>query len=247
MVWERTKEKVRENIKALAVDLLRIYAERQARRGHAFSLSSEYFQEFEASFPFDETVDQEQAIQEVLEDMEAHRPMDRLVCGDVGFGKTEVAMRAAFKAVLDSKQVAVLVPTTILAEQHLSSFRARFSGYPVRIEALSRFRKAGESRKILADLESGRVDIVIATHRLLSKDIRFRSLGLLIVDEEHRFGVTHKEKIKELATSIDVLTMTATPIPRTLQMSLFGMRDLSVISTPPQDRLAVRTYIAPLQ
>ena len=243
--WEKTKSKVKADIKKLAIDLLALYARRQSRPGFAFgSRDDQYFQEFEASFPFEETVDQAAAIEEVLEDMMKPRPMDRLICGDVGFGKTEVAIRAAFKAVIDGKQAAILVPTTILAEQHLNSFRTRFSGYPVVIEALSRFRSPKESQTIIDKLALGQIDIVIGTHRLLSKDLEFRDLGVLIVDEEHRFGVGHKEKIKQMSATVDVLTMTATPIPRTLQMSLVGIRDLSVISTPPQDRLAVRTYVA---
>ncbi|MDX9720645.1 MAG: transcription-repair coupling factor [Myxococcota bacterium] len=248
--WERSKAKVRESVKALAIDLLSLYAERAARPGFAFSTRDEYFRDFESSFPFNETVDQAAAIDAVLEDMAKARPMDRLVCGDVGFGKTEVAVRAAFRAVLDGKQVVVLVPTTILAEQHAATFRNRFANYPVRVESLSRFRKAAETKAILQGVSQGSVDVLIGTHRLLSSDLKFRSLGLLIIDEEHRFGVAHKEKIKVLAqqidgnTPLDVLSMTATPIPRTLQMSMMGLRDLSVIATPPDDRLAVRTYLA---
>ncbi len=241
--WERTKARVKEDVKAMAVDLLRLYAERQSRPGFQFSARDAWFQSFEAEFPFEETPDQAAAIDAVLKDMASPRPMDRLVCGDVGFGKTEVAIRAAFRAVLDGRQVAVLVPTTLLAEQHVASFAARFAGHPIRVEGVSRFRKAQEVRQILADLAVGKVDVVVGTHRLLSSDVRFNRLGLLVVDEEHRFGVTHKEKIKALASSVDVLTLTATPIPRTLQMSLYGLRDLSVISTPPEDRQAIRTYV----
>jgi transcription-repair coupling factor (superfamily II helicase) len=201
------------------------------------------YQEFVARFAFDETPGQQRAIEEVLADLEAARPMDRLVCGDVGFGKTEVALRAAFLAVLAGKQVAVLVPTTILAQQHLETFRARFEGYPVSVDMLSRFRTAAENRETLSRLENARLDVVIGTHRLLQKDVSFRELGLLIVDEEHRFGVKDKERIRALRGGVDVLTLTATPIPRTLNMSLSGIRDLSVIETPPVDRLAIRTYV----
>lgn len=242
--WERTREKVRRQLADVAGELIRIQAERAARVGRAFSAPDDVYRQFEAAFPHAETPHQAQAIEEVLADMQGERPMDRLLCGDVGFGKTEVAMRAACKAVVDGAQVAVLVPTTVLAEQHLKSFRARFEGFPVRVEGLSRFRSAGASREILEDVASGKVDIVIGTHRLLSKDIVFADLGLLIIDEEQRFGVTHKERIKSLRSTVDVLTMTATPIPRTLEMSLLGIRDLSVIMTPPPGRLAVRTHLA---
>ena len=242
--WDRTKSQVKEGLKELAIDLLRLYAERQSRKGFSFSPPDEYFREFEAAFPFEETPDQARAIEAIISDLMGPRPMDRLLCGDVGFGKTEVSMRAAFKAVLDNKQVAVLVPTTLLAEQHHASFRMRFSGYPVEIESLSRFRSTKESKQILKKVKEGRVDILIGTHRLLSKDIEFRDLGLLVVDEEHRFGVAHKEKIKQISATVDVLVMTATPIPRTLQMSLMGMRDLSVIATPPRDRLEIKTHVA---
>ena len=242
--WERTKEKVRQNVKKLAIDLIDLYARRMNRTGFAFSERDPFFEAFEDDFPYEETPDQAKAIEAVLADMHQSRPMERLICGDVGFGKTEVAMRAAMRAVLDGKQVAVLVPTTILAEQHYENFLKRFEGHPVHIESLNRFRKPKEIKQILADLELGKVDIVIGTHRLLSKDVIFKSLGLLIIDEEHRFGVAHKEKIKALADGIDCLTMTATPIPRTFQMCLGGIKDLSVIETPPSDRLAIHTFVA---
>ncbi len=242
--WERTKEKVRQNVKKLAIDLLDLYARRQARTGFSFSERDPFFVAFEDDFPYEETPDQAKAIETVLEDMHKDRPMERLVCGDVGFGKTEVAMRAAMRAVLDGKQVAVLVPTTILAEQHYENFLKRFEGHPVTIESLNRFRKPKQVKQILADLSVGKTDILIGTHRILSKDVVFKSLGLLIIDEEHRFGVAHKEKIKNLADGIDCLTMTATPIPRTFQMCLGGMKDLSVIETPPSDRLAIHTLVA---
>ena len=242
--WERTKQKVREHVRAMAIDLLDLYAKRQSRKGFAFSPRDSFFEDFENDFQFTETPDQLKAIDAVLQDMQKPRPMERLICGDVGFGKTEVAMRAAMRAVLDAKQVAVLVPTTILAEQHLETFMARFQNHPVHIEALDRFRKPKETKQILEDLSLGKVDIIIGTHRLLSKDVVFKNLGLLIIDEEHRFGVTHKEKIKALAESIDCLTMTATPIPRTFQMCLGGIKDLSVIETPPMDRLSIHTFVA---
>lgn len=242
--WERTKDKVRQNVKKLAIDLIALYAKRMSRAGFAFSERDPFFTAFEACFPYEETPDQAKAIEAVLDDMHAPRPMERLICGDVGFGKTEVAMRAAMRAVLDGKQVAVLVPTTILAEQHYENFLKRFDGHPVTIESLNRFRKPKEIKQILADLEIGKTDILIGTHRILSKDVVFKNLGLLIVDEEHRFGVAHKEKIKALAENVDCLTMTATPIPRTFQMCLSGIKDISVIETPPNDRLAIHTLVA---
>ncbi len=242
--WERTKQKVRDRVRELAIDLLDLYAKRQSRQGFAFGERDRYYQAFEEDFPHTETPDQLKAINAVLEDMHKPQPMERLICGDVGFGKTEVAMRAAMRAVLDAKQVAVLVPTTLLAEQHLETFLGRFQSHPVRIESLNRFRKPKEVKQILKDLADGAVDIVIGTHRLLSKDVVFKNLGLLIIDEEHRFGVAHKEKIKALTESVDCLTMTATPIPRTFQMCLGGMKDLSIIETPPQDRLSIHTFVA---
>ncbi|MFB6262080.1 MAG: transcription-repair coupling factor, partial [Bradymonadaceae bacterium] len=242
--WEETKEEVKERIREMADDLLRLYAEREMAEGYAFSAPDEYFRQFEEAFPFEETPDQAQAIEDVLEDMQQTKPMDRLICGDVGFGKTEVAMRAAMKAVLDGKQVAILVPTTILCEQHRRTFKQRLEPFGAEVEALSRFRTASQSRAIIEGAADGEVDVLIGTHRLLSDDIEFDDLGLLVVDEEQRFGVEHKEEIKKLRTNVDVLTLTATPIPRTLQMSLLGIRDLSIIATPPHNRLAVRTHVA---
>lgn len=244
-VWETRKSRVRKSVDDMADKLLELYAERKASTGHAFSPDSNFQREFEDAFDFEETPDQLRAIAEVKRDMESPLPMDRLLCGDVGYGKTEVAMRAAFKAVADSKQVAVLGPTTVLAFQHYETFRRRFAAFPVRIEMLSRFRSEKEQKKVIEDLEAGKVDIVIGTHRILSKDVKFADLGLLIVDEEQRFGVAHKERIKELRKNVDVLTMSATPIPRTLHMSLVGLRDMSLIETPPKDRLAIQTNVAP--
>lgn len=237
--WQRTKQKVKKRIREMAKKLLNIYARRATTKGHAFSPDTELHREFDNFFIYEETPDQLTAISEIKKDMEDESPMDRLLCGDVGYGKTEVAMRAAFKAVYDSKQVAVLVPTTILAEQHYDTFKDRFSAFPVRIEMLSRFRSRSEQKRIIKALSEGEIDIIIGTHILLRKDIRFHNLGLLIIDEEHRFGVSHKERIKELRANIDVLTMTATPIPRTLHMALSGIRSMSVIETPPEERLSV--------
>jgi len=241
--WERVKAKTRESLLAMAQELVQLYAAREAHGRPAFAETDGLFAEFEARFPFEETPDQQKAIDEVLGDLGHEKAMDRLICGDVGYGKTEVAMRAAWVVVLGGKQVAVLVPTTVLAQQHLETFRARFQGYPVTIEMVSRFRSAAENRETLAKLVAGGIDIVIGTHRLLQKDVDFRRLGLLIVDEEHRFGVRAKERIRNLRPTVDVLTLTATPIPRTLNMALSGIRDLSVIETPPVDRLAIRTYV----
>ncbi len=243
--WTRAKSKVKENVQDIARDLLRLYSVREAAQGHAYPPDSEqpWLQELEDAFQYEETPDQARAIEEVKADMERPRPMDRLVCGDVGYGKTEVALRAAFKAVLDQRQVAILVPTTVLALQHYNTFKERLKAFPVRVELLSRFRSEKEQKHILEDLALGKVDIVIGTHRLLQKDVIFLNLGLLIIDEEQRFGVTHKERLKQLRTEIDVLTMTATPIPRTLHMSLVNLRDMSVIETPPQERLPIRTTI----
>lgn len=241
--WGRLKQRVKKRVRELAEDLIALYAERARQPGFAFSADTPWQQEFEAMFPYEETPDQIKAIQEVKRDLERPRPMDRLICGDVGFGKTEVAIRAAFKAVQDGKQVAVLVPTTILAQQHYLTFKERFSYYPIRVDMLSRFRTQAEQKATLTDLSKGLVDVVIGTHRLLSGDVVFKDLGLLVIDEEQRFGVTHKEKIKMLKANVDVLTMTATPIPRTLQMSLGGVRDLSLIETPPEDRMPVQTYV----
>src|SRR5438445_4190986 len=241
--WERVKAKTRESLLAMAQELVQVYAAREAHGRAAYQESDGLYAEFAARFAFEETPDQQRAIDEVLADLGREKPMDRLICGDVGYGKTEVAMRAAWVAVLGGKQVAVLVPTTILAQQHLETFRARFAGHPLSVEMLSRFRSAAENKETLARLAAGRLDVVIGTHRLLQKDVVFRSLGLLVVDEEHRFGVKAKERIRGLRPTVDVLTLTATPIPRTLNMALSGIRDLSVIETPPVDRLAIRTYV----
>ncbi len=245
--WERTKKKVRKAMEEMAKDLLELYAARAAARGHPFPPDTPWQREFEDAFPYQATPDQEKAVRDVGADMEREAPMDRLICGDVGFGKTEVAMRAAFKAVMDGKQVAVLCPTTVLAVQHLATFRERFSSWPVTIEMISRFRTPAEQKAIVKAVAQGKVDILIGTHRLLSKDVSFKRLGLLVVDEEQRFGVTHKEAIKAMKRDVDVLTLTATPIPRTLQMSLAGIRDMSVIETPPENRLAIQTAIVPFR
>jgi transcription-repair coupling factor (superfamily II helicase) len=241
--WDKVKRRVKKAMRDMAAELLRLYAERKARPGHAFRGESPWQHEFEEAFPYDETEDQAAAIADVAADMAQESPMDRLVCGDVGYGKTEVAMRAAMRAVLDSKQVAVLAPTTVLAFQHWKTFRARFAPFPVRVEMVSRFRSPKEIKEALAATAAGQVDILIGTHRLLSKDVSFRDLGLLIVDEEQRFGVEAKEKLKRLRSTVDALTLSATPIPRTLQMGLAGIRDMSVIETPPRDRLAIHTSI----
>ncbi|WP_257351327.1 transcription-repair coupling factor [Pseudalkalibacillus decolorationis] len=241
--WKKVKSKVQSSVQDIADDLIKLYAEREAAKGFAFSRDGGLQQEFESIFPYEETEDQLRAIEEIKEDMEKERPMDRLLCGDVGYGKTEVAIRSAFKAVHDGKQVALLVPTTILAQQHYETLQERFADFPVTINSLSRFRSRKEQTETLKGLKQGTVDIVIGTHRLLSKDIQFRELGLLIIDEEQRFGVTHKEKIKRMKTNVDVLTLTATPIPRTLHMSMLGVRDLSVIETPPENRFPVQTYV----
>lgn len=241
--WNKVKSKVRSSVQDIAQDLIQLYAKRQESRGYAYSKDTLYQREFEAMFPYDETPDQLRSIEEIKGDMERVQPMDRLLCGDVGYGKTEVAIRAAFKATIDGKQVAVLVPTTILAQQHYETFRERFADYPVKISVLSRFRSRKEQKETLDGLSNGTVDIVIGTHRLLSKEIRYKDLGLLIVDEEQRFGVKHKEKIKQIKHNIDVLTLSATPIPRTLHMAMMGVRDLSVIETPPENRFPVQTYV----
>ncbi len=241
--WEKARLKARAAVEELARQLLELYAKRELRQGFAFSPPDQLYREFEATFPFDETDDQLSAIEDTLRDMQSDKPMDRLVCGDVGYGKTEVALRAAVKAVLDNKQVALLVPTTVLARQHWEGFRKRLADFPVRVEMVSRFRSAQENKKTLDAAAAGKVDILIGTHRLLQRDVRFKDLGLVVVDEEQRFGVGHKEKLKQLRTEVDILTLTATPIPRTLHMSMAGMRDLSVIETAPVDRLAIRTYV----
>ncbi|MDR5709407.1 MAG: transcription-repair coupling factor [Armatimonadota bacterium] len=242
--WEREKRRVREATQQIARELLELYARRETVRGHTFSPDTPWQREMEAAFEYEETPDQRKAIEDVKRDMESPRPMDRLVAGDVGYGKTEVAVRAAFKAVMDGKQVAVLAPTTLLAQQHYHVFSSRFRPYPIRVELLSRFRPKKEIQAVLEALASGEVDVVIGTHRLLQKDVRFHDLGLVIIDEEQRFGVVHKEKLKQLRASVDVLTLTATPIPRTLHMALVGLRDLSVMETPPEARLPIRTTVA---
>src|SRR6185295_2299702 len=242
--WGKTKARVRKAMKDMADELLKLYAERRAAQGHAFATDNEWMREFEDSFGFTETTDQDMAITDVKRDMESAQPMDRLLCGDVGYGKTEIAMRAAFKAISDNKQVAVLAPTTVLAFQHYETFRQRFAAFPVTIEMISRFRSAKQQKEIIQKLEAGKIDILIGTHRLLSKDLKFADLGLLVVDEEQRFGVRHKERIKQMRKQVDVLTMSATPIPRTLHMSMIGMRDMSLIETPPKDRMAIQTVVA---
>ncbi|WP_040206558.1 transcription-repair coupling factor [Neobacillus jeddahensis] len=241
--WKKVKKKVESSVQDIADDLIKLYAEREAAVGYAFSPDGDMQREFETSFAYQETEDQLRSIHEIKKDMENARPMDRLLCGDVGYGKTEVAIRAAFKSIADGKQVAFLVPTTILAQQHFETLRERFQDYPINIGLLSRFRSKKQQTETIKGLKAGTVDIVVGTHRLLSKDIVYRDLGLLIVDEEQRFGVTHKEKIKKLKTNVDVLTLTATPIPRTLHMSMLGVRDLSVIETPPENRFPVQTYV----
>ena len=241
--WQRTKSRVRAAVREIAQELVVLYQKRVNSAGHAFGPDTPWQRELEESFPYVETPDQLKAIDDVKVDMEADAPMDRLVCGDVGFGKTEVAIRAAFKAVQDGKQAAVLVPTTLLASQHFQTFSDRFAGYPVRVEMLSRFLTPAQTRQVIDGLADGSVDVVIGTHRLLSGDLIFKDLGLLVVDEEQRFGVTHKEAIKKLRTDVDVLTLTATPIPRTLEMSLTGIRDLTLLNTPPADRQPILTYV----
>jgi transcription-repair coupling factor (superfamily II helicase) len=245
--WNTRKARVRKSLEDMADQLLALYAERKTAPGFAFSPDGNFQREFEDAFEFEETPDQNAAIADIKRDMQGTTPMDRLLCGDVGYGKTEVAMRAAFKAVADSKQVAVLAPTTVLAFQHFETFKRRFAAFPARIEMLSRFRTAAQQKETLAALEAGKVDVVIGTHRLLSKDVRFQDLGLLIVDEEQRFGVAHKERLKEMRKNVDALALSATPIPRTLHMSLVGLRDMSLIETPPRDRLAIQTVVAPFQ
>jgi transcription-repair coupling factor (superfamily II helicase) len=242
--WAKTKARVRKAMQDMTEELLKLYAQRKVAEGHSFPAGNEFVSEFEDSFEFNETEDQAQAIKDVMRDMESTQPMDRLLCGDVGYGKTEVAMRAAFKAVSDNKQVAVLAPTTVLAFQHYETFKQRFAPFPVSIEMISRFRNPKQQKEILQKAESGKIDILIGTHRILSKDLKFSDLGLLIVDEEQRFGVRHKERIKQMRKQVDVLTMSATPIPRTLHMSLVGLRDMSVIETPPKDRMAIQTVVA---
>jgi transcription-repair coupling factor (superfamily II helicase) len=241
--WDAVKEKVKKSIRETAEELVAVYAAREVMERDAFLPPDRLYEEFSASFEFEETPDQARAIEDIHLDMNDAKPMDRLICGDAGFGKTEVALRASFRAVMDGRQAAVLVPTTILAEQHYQTFSRRLKDYPIRVEALNRFKTKAEQLKILEDLRKGRVDIVIGTHRLLQKDVDFKDLGLVIIDEEQRFGVSHKEKLKKLRTLVDVLTLTATPIPRTLHLSLVGIRDLSIIHTPPEDRQAIKTHV----
>ncbi len=241
--WTRTKEHTQRAVEEIARELLELYAAREHIQGHAFGPDTPWQHELEAAFPYVETEDQLRAISEVKGDMENHQPMDRLICGDVGYGKTEVALRAAFKAVMDGRQVAILVPTTVLAQQHFNTFSRRLLPFPVKVEMLSRFRSPNEQRQILFELAEGQVDVIIGTHRLLQPDVLLKNLGLLIIDEEQRFGVTHKERFKQLRTEVDVLTLTATPIPRTLYMSLTGIRDISMIQTPPEERLPIVTHV----
>jgi transcription-repair coupling factor (superfamily II helicase) len=242
--WAKTKARVRKAMKDMTEELLKLYAQRKTAQGHSFPADNEWMREFEDAFEYSETEDQDLAINDVKRDMESSLPMDRLLCGDVGYGKTEIAMRAAFKAISDNKQVAVLAPTTVLAFQHFETFKQRFAAFPVTIEMVSRFRSPKQQKEILQRVEAGKVDILIGTHRLLSKDVKFTDLGLLIVDEEQRFGVRHKERLKQMRKEVDVLTMSATPIPRTLHMSMVGLRDMSVIETPPKDRIAIQTVVA---
>jgi transcription-repair coupling factor (superfamily II helicase) len=241
--WEKAKKKAAEQVHDTAAELLHLYAQRAAREGHKFDFKQHDLEAFADGFGFEETPDQQAAINAVVEDMKSGKPMDRLVCGDVGFGKTEVAMRAAFVAVSDGKQVAILCPTTLLAEQHYQNFADRFANWPVKVAEISRFKSAKEQDEAVALLAAGKIDILIGTHRLLQQDVKFERLGLVIIDEEHRFGVRQKEALKALRASVDVLTLTATPIPRTLGLSLEGLRDFSVIATPPQKRLAIKTFV----
>ncbi|MDE6063250.1 MAG: DEAD/DEAH box helicase, partial [Lachnospiraceae bacterium] len=241
--WTRTKTKVRTAVDAVAQDLVELYAVRQQAQGFQYSPDTVWQKEFEEMFPYEETEDQLLAIADTKADMESGKIMDRLICGDVGYGKTEIAIRAAFKVVQEGKQVVYLVPTTILAQQHYNTFAQRMKDFPVRVDLLSRFRSAAEQKKTIEDLKKGMVDIVIGTHRVLSNDVVFKDLGLLVIDEEQRFGVAHKEKIKKLKENVDVLTLTATPIPRTLHMSLIGIRDMSVLEEAPNDRLPIQTYV----
>ena len=241
--WKNTKARVKGAVKEIAKELVELYASRQEKRGFKFSPDTVWQKEFEEAFPYEETEDQLRAIEDTKKDMESDRIMDRLICGDVGYGKTEIAIRAAFKAVNDGKQVVFLVPTTILAQQHYNTLVQRMMDYPVSVDILSRFRSPAEQKKTIERLKKGTLDIVVGTHRVLSADVKFKDLGLLIVDEEQRFGVAHKEKIKQLKKDVDVLTLTATPIPRTLHMSLVGIRDMSVLDEPPVDRLPIQTYV----
>jgi transcription-repair coupling factor (superfamily II helicase) len=245
--WERAKRKAAQKVRDVAAELLALYAQREARQGFAFDYDRNLYEQFAAAFPFEETPDQLQAIEAVIADLASGKAMDRVVCGDVGFGKTEVALRAAFVAATAGKQVAVLVPTTLLAQQHYQNFADRFADWPVRVEVISRFKSKKEVAAALAKLHDGQIDVLIGTHRLLQPDVKFKALGLVIVDEEHRFGVRQKEALKKLRAEVDLLTLTATPIPRTLNMAMAGMRDLSIIATPPEHRLAVKTFVAPYE
>jgi len=242
--WSKAKKKAIERIRDVAAELLEIHAKRAAKAGHAFDVENTEYQAFADAFPFEETPDQQSAIEAILVDMASPQPMDRVICGDVGFGKTEVSMRAAFIAVQSGKQVAVLVPTTLLAQQHFQNFRDRFADWPVRIEVMSRFVSPKQQKEILDDLEQGKVDIVIGTHKLLSNEIKYKALGLVVIDEEHRFGVRQKEHFKKLRNELDMLTLTATPIPRTLNMAMAGLRDISIIASPPPNRHAIKTFIS---
>lgn len=241
--WQKAKTRVRKAVKDMAKELTQLYAQRMNAKGHAFSPDTEWQRDFESHFPYDETDDQLRCINEIKDDMERQAPMDRLLCGDVGFGKTEVALRAAFKCVSDSMQCAVLVPTTILAWQHYQTICQRMEGFPIKVELLSRFRTPAQQEEILRELRRGDVDIIVGTHRLVSKDVEFRNLGLVVIDEEQRFGVAQKEKLKQVCQNVDVLTLSATPIPRTLNMALSGIRDMSVIEEAPHDRHPVQTYV----
>ena len=242
--WNRVKERVERSTREMAAELLALYAERELAEGYAMGPDTKWQYELEESFPYEETDDQISTLSEIKEDMESKHPMDRLVCGDVGYGKTEIALRAAFKAVMEGKQVAVLVPTTVLAQQHFETFSKRTNAFPVNVEVLSRFRSSAEQKKIVEELRDGEIDICIGTHRLVQKDVSFKELGLIIIDEEQRFGVAHKERLKQMRSQVDVLTLTATPIPRTLHMSLAGVRDMSTIETAPEERLPIKTYVS---
>ncbi|PKN06108.1 MAG: transcription-repair coupling factor, partial [Deltaproteobacteria bacterium HGW-Deltaproteobacteria-7] len=241
--WDAVKERVKKSVRDVAEELVAIYAAREAMERKSFAPPDRIYEEFCATFEFEETPDQARAIEDIHTDMDDLKPMDRLICGDAGFGKTEVALRAAFRAVMDGKQAALLAPTTILAEQHYATFSRRLADFPIRVEVLNRFKSAAELKKTIADLRLGKVDIVIGTHRLLQKDVEFKDLALVIIDEEQRFGVSHKEKLKKMRTLVDVLTLSATPIPRTLHLSLVGIRDLSIINTPPEERQPIKTYV----
>ncbi len=241
--WDAVKERVKKSMRDVAEELTAIYAAREAMERKSFAPPDRIYEEFCSTFPFEETPDQARAIEDIHEDMDNVKPMDRLICGDAGFGKTEVALRAAFRAVMDGRQAALLAPTTILAEQHYATFSERLADFPIRVDVLNRFKSSTQTKKTLTELRLGKLDIVIGTHRLLQKDVDFKNLGLVIIDEEQRFGVQHKEKLKKMRTLVDVLTLSATPIPRTLHLSLVGIRDLSIINTPPRERQPIKTYV----